>query len=122
MFQLSVVSIAVSDQQASRRFYEDVLEFRTHGEGDRDSDYAWVLMTPPSGAAGITLIKPNARQQPGQAQGMMLQTLDLDRLHQRLRERGLEISEIRPASWGRFATFEDPDGNGWVVGEATVEF
>lgn len=122
MFQLSVVSIAVSDQEKARRFYEDTLEFRTRGEGDLDSEYAWILLTPPSGTAGITLIKPNPRQQPGQSQGLMLQTLDLERLHERLRERGLEISEIRHASWGRFANFNDPDGNGWVVGEAKAEF
>lgn len=122
MYQLSVVSIAVNDQETARRFYEEKLDFATRGEGDLGTPTAWILLTPPSGATGITLIKPNSRQQPGQSQGLMLQTLDLDRLHRRLGERGLLLSEIHEASWGRFATFEDPDGNGWVVGEASGGF
>ena len=122
MFQLSVVSVPVSDQEKAREFYEGVLQFRTRGEGDRDSEFSWILMTPPSGTAGITLVKPNARQAAGQAQGMMLQTLDIERLHERLVERGLGLSEIRQASWGRFANFEDPDGNGWVIAEPALDF
>ncbi len=121
MFQLSVISIAINDQDQARRFYEDVLGFRPRGEGDRGTEFAWILMTPPSGAAGITLIKPNSRQQPGQAQGMMLETIDIERLHERLSERGLQISDISQASWGRFATFQDPDGNGWVVAEPGLD-
>lgn len=122
MFQLSVVSIPVSDQKAARRFYEDVLEFKPRGEGDLDTEFAWILLTPPSGAAGITLVKPNVRQKPGQAQGMMLQTLDIERLHDRLTDKGLQLSEIRQASWGRFANFDDPDGNGWVIAEPAMDF
>ncbi len=121
MFQLSVVSVPVADQERARAFYEQVLDFKTRGEGDRDTDYGWILMTPPSGAAGITLVKPNPRQQPGQSQGVILQTLDLERLHEKLRERGLALSEIKAASWGRFANFEDPDGNGWVLAEPTLD-
>ena len=121
MFQLSVVSIAVNDQDKARRFYEEVLGFKTRGEGDRGTQFAWILMSPPSGTAGVTLISPNARQQPGQAQGMMLKTLDIERLHDRLKEKGLEITDIGQASWGRFATFSDPDGNGWVIAEPSLD-
>lgn len=121
MFQLSVVSIPVRDQDKAKDFYERVLEFRLRGEGDRDSDFSWILMTPPSGSAGITLVKPNPRQQPGQAQGMILQTLDIERLHERLSEHGLAITEIRQASWGRFANFDDLDGNGWIIAEPAVD-
>lgn len=72
-------------------------------------------------AAGITLIKPNARQQPGQANSMMLQTIDIDRLDERLRESGLQRSDISQASWGRFANFHGPQGYGWVVAEPSLD-
>lgn len=118
MFQLAVVSIPVSDPQKVRGFYTDVLGFTVRGEGDQDNDHSWILMMPPSGPAGVTLIKPNARQPAGSAQGLFFQTLDIEVAHRKLSAKGLEISEVKPASWGRFATFADPDGNGFVLAES----
>jgi len=120
MYQLSVVSIPVSDQQVSHAFYVDVLGFRFRGAGDQGTDHAWTLLMPPSGATGVTLIAPNAKQAPGSSQGLFLQTLDIESAHRRLAERGLAIGAVQEASWGRFATFADPDGNGWVLAEAGI--
>ncbi|MFM1815244.1 MAG: hypothetical protein RLZ98_1939 [Pseudomonadota bacterium] len=120
MFQLSAVSVPVSDQSAARTFYEQVLGFTVRSEGDHGTEFAWILMTPPAGAAAITLVKPNSRQQAGQAQGLMLQTLDLDRVYEKLAGNGLALSTVHQANWGRFATFTDPDGNGWVIAEPSI--
>ena len=78
-------------------------------------------MTPPGGSARIALIQPNTRQQPGQAQGLMLPIIDIEHLHRRLSEQCLEIRGIQHTSWGWFATFADPDGNGWVVAEPNLD-
>jgi hypothetical protein len=35
--------------------------------------------------------------------------------HKELSARGLTLTEIQEAPWGRFAMFNDPDGNGWIL-------
>ncbi len=52
---------------------------------------------------------------------MMLQTPNIERLHERLKEKGLKISDLGQACWDCFATFEGPDGNGWVVAEPSLD-
>ena len=52
---------------------------------------------------------------PGGLQGVMINTDDINAEHARLRNLGLEISEVAEQPWGRYAMFSDPDGNGWVL-------
>lgn len=46
---------------------------------------------------------------------VMLNTGHIEAAHQRLDARGLVLSAIQQEPWGRFATFSDPDGNGWIL-------
>jgi uncharacterized glyoxalase superfamily protein PhnB len=55
---------------------------------------------------------------PGSLRGMVLLTANLERSFQILQERGLKTSALQSAPWGRYLTFSDPDGNGWVMNEA----
>lgn len=75
----------------------------------------WVQMKPPSGLTGITLVTWHEAMTPGCLQGLVLDTSDIDRAYEKLKSHGLDITPIEEASWGRFATFRDPDGNGWVL-------
>ena len=52
---------------------------------------------------------------PGGLQGVMLNVTDIDRDHGDLSKRGLVLSEIKQEPWGRYSTFTDPDGNGWIL-------
>jgi uncharacterized glyoxalase superfamily protein PhnB len=45
----------------------------------------------------------------------MLNVTDIERDHRELSARGLELSAIQQQPWGRYATFNDPDGNGWIL-------
>jgi uncharacterized glyoxalase superfamily protein PhnB len=45
----------------------------------------------------------------------MLNSTDIDADRAALSARGLSLSEIQQEPWGRFATFSDPDGNGWIL-------
>lgn len=50
----------------------------------------------------------------------MLECDDLDGTYQELAARGVRFDgPVQEAPWGRFATFEDPDGNGWVLQAST---
>jgi catechol 2,3-dioxygenase-like lactoylglutathione lyase family enzyme len=113
--RLTIVSVPVSDQQRAKAFYRDVLGFTVTRENPMGKDMTWVQMMPPEGAAGITLVTWFEKLKPGDQQGLVLETDDLDKSHAELAARGLEIGKIADAFWGRFATFSDPDGNSWVL-------
>ncbi|MGI9405018.1 MAG: VOC family protein, partial [Hyphomicrobiaceae bacterium] len=115
MMKLSIVSVPVSDQQAAKAFYRDVLGFSVHAENDMGNGMTWLNMMPPEGDAGITLVTWLDNMPAGSQQGLVLETSDIVGTHGTLRERGLDIGEIQEAFWGRFTTFSDPDGNGWVL-------
>jgi predicted enzyme related to lactoylglutathione lyase len=56
----------------------------------------------------------------GSAKGLVLETDDLDGDVARLRERGVRIEgDVQEQPWGRFVTFDDPDGNGIVLQATT---
>ena len=78
----------------------------------------WVLVAPPGGGAAITLVTWFPSMPPGSVKGTVLATDDLDGDVDRLRGLGLVIGEIESQPWGRFVTFDDPDGNGLVLQEA----
>ena len=115
MMQLSIVSIPVSDQARAKDFYRDTLGFQVVTEADIGPGRRWVQMKPPSGPTGITLVTWFEAMPPGSVQGLVLDTGDIDLAHQKLSARGLAIEAIVTADWGRYATFRDPDGNGWVL-------
>jgi catechol 2,3-dioxygenase-like lactoylglutathione lyase family enzyme len=117
MMQLSIVSVPVSDQERAKAFYRDVLGFQVVREADMEGNTGrrWIQMKPPSGLAGISLVSWFDAMPPGSLQGMVLDTSDIDRAQEKLKANGLDITPVQEAAWGRFATFRDPDGNGWVL-------
>ena len=115
MMQLSIVSIPVADQERAKAFYREVLGFQVVREAEISPTQRWVQMKPPSGPAGITLVTWFPAMQPGSVQGLVLDTGDIDRAHEKLKAQGLDITPVQQASWGQFATFKDLDGNGWSL-------
>jgi predicted enzyme related to lactoylglutathione lyase len=54
----------------------------------------------------------------GSLKGLVLETLDMETTIAEIAARGFVIdSEIDEQPWGRFVTFDDPDGNGFVLRE-----
>lgn len=115
MMKLSIVSIPVADQQAAKAFYRDVLGFSVHREEVMSPEMTWLQMMPPDGDAGITLVTWFDAMPPGSQQGLVMETNDIENARAALMAKGLVISDIGDANWGRWATFTDPDGNGWVL-------
>jgi catechol 2,3-dioxygenase-like lactoylglutathione lyase family enzyme len=113
MMQLSIVSIPVSDQERAKAFYQDVLGFSVMIEGELQPGLRWVQMKPPSGPTAISLVTWFEVMPPGSVQGLVLDTGDIEFVHEKLTGRGLAVSAIETAPWGRYAGFHDPDGNGW---------
>jgi predicted enzyme related to lactoylglutathione lyase len=76
----------------------------------------WLQVRPGSGQTSITLVTWFPTMPAGSTKGTVLETDDLDGDIERLRTRGVAIEGApEQAPWGRFVTFEDPDGNGLIL-------
>jgi catechol 2,3-dioxygenase-like lactoylglutathione lyase family enzyme len=113
-----IVSVPVSDQERAKRFYRDTLGFELIREEPMPEGPAggkWVQLAPKGCTTTIALVTWFDSMRPGGLQGVMLNVTDIDRDHKELSARGLTLTEIQQAPWGRFAMLKDPDGNGWIL-------
>ena len=118
---LRIVSIPVKDQQAAKRFYREMLGFEVRMDAPFMPGGRWIELAPAGAQTTITLVSWFEAMKPGGVTGLVLETDDIDGDRALLSERGLQISPIEPAPWGRYATFSDPDGNGWVLQQSAVQ-
>ncbi|WP_433113888.1 glyoxalase superfamily protein [Micromonospora sp. CA-246542] len=115
---VQLLSVPVADQDRARDFYVDVLGFDLVWDNPMGPDGGrWVQVAPPGAATALTLVTWFPTMPPGSLKGLVLETDDLDADVARLRERGVDFVDggIQSAPWGRYATFDDPDGNGIVL-------
>jgi catechol 2,3-dioxygenase-like lactoylglutathione lyase family enzyme len=133
--KLEVITIPVSDVDRAKEFYGG-LGWRLDADFSDGGDRA-VQFTPPGSQCSIHLGK-NA---PGPAQGIFLVVSDIEAARDDLMSHGVEVSEVfhyaagpgpfggqvsglapDHLSYGSYATFSDPDGNGWLLQEVTTRF
>ena len=136
--KLEVVMIGVSDIDRAKAFYEN-LGWRFDGDFRVGDDFRAVQMTPPNSGTSIIFGKGIRSAKPGLADSLILAVDDLDAARNDLIARGIAVSDVfhyaggpfnntgeNPRVGGRdpegrsyfsFASFEDPDGNGWLLQE-----
>lgn len=112
---IDVISVPVSDQNTAKSFYADVLGFTVVRDNPMGPDQRWIQLRPSNGETSIALVTWFDAMPAGSLRGTVLDVDDINDAQQILRDKGVDISEVRDAPWGRFATFSDPDGNGWVL-------
>jgi catechol 2,3-dioxygenase-like lactoylglutathione lyase family enzyme len=117
---IAIVSVPVSDQAKAKAFYTETLGFSVVRDNPMGPQQRWVELAPSGGGASITLVTWFDLLKPGGQQGLVLTTRDIEARRAELAARGLGISEVQSQPWGRFATFKDPDGNGWVLQQPPV--
>ena len=118
---VQLFSLPVSDQDRSLEFYVGVLGFELVSDADIGPGMRWVQVRPPGASTSITLVTWFETMPPGAVKGTVLESDDLDGDIVRLRSLGVDIGgEVQRAPWGRFVTFDDPDGNGLVLQETTA--
>lgn len=113
-----IISVPVADQQRSKAFYRDVLGFELIREAPMGPGTSWIQLAPKGHPVTIALVSWFEQMKPGGLQGVMVNTGDIDEAHRVLTSRGLQLTEIRQEPWGRYAMFNDPDGNGWILRQA----
>jgi catechol 2,3-dioxygenase-like lactoylglutathione lyase family enzyme len=139
-FRLEVVVLAVSDVDRAKEFYGG-LGWRLDADVARGISLRLVQFTPPGSGCSIQFGTSITSQEPGSAQGLYLAVRDIEAAREELLAHGVEVSEVfhegtpgarfqeagrvsGPApdrgTYGSFATFSDPDGNGWLLQEITT--
>jgi catechol 2,3-dioxygenase-like lactoylglutathione lyase family enzyme len=144
--KLEIVVIPVSDVDRAKRFYGG-LGWRLDADFAASDDYRVIQFTPPGSGASVIFGKNVTAAAPGSAQGLYLIVSDIEAARSDLLARGVEVSEVfhaadgvyaganEPYLFGRhrvggpdpehrtyrsFASFKDPDGNGWLFQEITA--
>jgi catechol 2,3-dioxygenase-like lactoylglutathione lyase family enzyme len=121
---LEVVSVPVTDQERAKRFYVDKLGFTVGIDGEFGESMRWVMLRPPGSGTSITLVTWFDTMPPGSLKGSVLGCDDLEKTLAELAGCGVTFSEddIQEAPWGRWKTFDDPDGNSWVLQQSNPDF
>jgi catechol 2,3-dioxygenase-like lactoylglutathione lyase family enzyme len=144
--KFEIVIIPVSDVDRAKEFYTR-LGWRLDGDFTNGDDWRGIQFTPPGSGCSVIFGKNVTPAAPGSAQGLYLIVSDIEAARKELLDRGVEVSEVfhggdnvyagpdEPYLFGRirisgpdpehrsyrsFASFLDPDGNGWLLQELTT--
>lgn len=138
--KLEVMVLPVADVDRAKQFY-DSLGWRLDADFAFDNGFRVVQFTPPGSPSSIQFGTNITTAAPGSARGLYLVVTDIAAAQRQLAELGVKVSEVfhpespgaqfqpegsagqstGPAgSYGSFATFTDPDGNGWLLQEVTT--
>lgn len=136
--KLEVVVLAVGDVDRAKAFYAS-LGWREDADFRTGPDFRVVQFTPPQSEASIIFGQGLTNAAPGSYEGLQLTVFEIDAARDELVGRGVEVSEVfhdvggvfhhagtearvsgpadGHADYGSFASFSDPDGNGWLLQE-----
>ncbi len=139
-FKLEVVVLPVSDVDRAKEFYGS-LGWRLDADVARGEDFRLVQFTPVGSGCSIQFGTNIASGAPGSIQNLYLSVADIEAARGKLLAQGVEVGEVfhegalgdrfhdrgrvpGPApdrgTYGSFAAFSDPDGNGWLLQEITT--
>jgi len=143
--KFEIVVLPVSDVDRAKEFYAK-LGWRLDADYAHENDFRVIQFTPPGSGCSVIFGKNVTAAAPGSAQGLYLIVSDIEAARAELLRRGVEVSEVfhsdgvyvstdEPYLFGRvrvsgpdaehrsyrsFASFRDPDGNGWLFQEITT--
>jgi phosphoserine phosphatase RsbU/P len=115
------VTILVTDQDRSLRFYVDQLGFNLVVDFRFESGDRWVAVAPPDGTAILALVTPKLNSQEykliGRSRDIVFVTEDVTAKFHQWRERGVRFDHPpqTPAWGGTYTRFEDLDGNSFAL-------
>jgi catechol 2,3-dioxygenase-like lactoylglutathione lyase family enzyme len=127
--KLEVVTLPVSDVDRAKRFYQN-MGWRLDADIAVGENFRVVQFTPPHSSCSIAFGKGVTTGEPGSIQRLILAVSDIDAARAELTGRGVEVSELFHLAGGQvpgrdpegrsyqtYASFTDPDGNGWLLQE-----
>src|SRR3984885_4374626 len=144
--KFEIVVIPVSDIDRAKEFYLK-LGWRLDADyATDDKDFRVIQFTPPGSGCSIIFGKRVTAAVPGTSRGLYLIVSDIEAARKELQDRGIDVSDVfhsdgvyagtdepylfgqhrvsgpdaNHGSYRSFASFNDPDGNGWLFQEITT--
>jgi catechol 2,3-dioxygenase-like lactoylglutathione lyase family enzyme len=143
--KFEIIVIPVADVDRAKAFYAK-LGWRLDADYENGKDFRVIQFTPPGSGCSVIFGRNVTTAAPGSAQGLYLIVSDIDAARKALLDRGVQISEVfhndgvyagtdeaylfgrvrvsgpdpEHRSYRSFASFRDPDGNGWLFQEITT--
>ena len=127
--KLEVVTLPVSDVDRAKRFYQS-LGWRLDADIAVGDAFRVVQLTPTQSACSVSFGKGVTTGEPGSVQRLILAVDDISAAREEVNRCGVEVSEVFHLAGGRipgpdpegrsyqtYASFSDPDGNGWLLQE-----
>ncbi|KAA9150518.1 VOC family protein [Amycolatopsis acidicola] len=128
-WKLEVVVLPVGDVDRAKAFYTGKAGFTLDVDYSAGESFRVVQLTPPGSACSVTLMRNE--EAAGSVDGLHLVVSDIDAARAELTGRGAEVSEVfhfgengqqpghdpQRRDFGTYFSFQDPDGNGWLVQE-----
>jgi catechol 2,3-dioxygenase-like lactoylglutathione lyase family enzyme len=141
-FSLEVIVIPVSDVDRAKAFYVTSLGWRLDAEHLGDDGFHVIQVTPPGSPCSVIFGRRVSAAAPGSTDGTILVVSDIVAARDELVGRGVDVSDVfhdaggvfhhsgtdarvtgldpQRGTYGSFASFSDPDGNGWMLQEVTT--
>lgn len=114
-WKIELIFVPVTDVDRAKEFYERIGFHADHDQVPFDG-LRFVQMTPPGSACSIAFGTGLGMQlEPGKQDTIQVVVPDADEALAHLRSLGVEANGVDEQAWGRFVTFDDPDGNSWTL-------
>jgi len=119
-WKIELIFVPVTDVDRAKDFY---VRIGFHADHDQrpSPDLRFVQLTPPGSACSIAIGEGlGIDLEPGRQNTIQVVVSDADAALAQLREAGVDARGVEELDWGRFVTFDDPDGNTWTLQQLPV--
>jgi catechol 2,3-dioxygenase-like lactoylglutathione lyase family enzyme len=114
-WKIELIFVPVTDVDRAKDFYVKI-GFNADHDQRVDETMRFVQLTPPGSACSIAIgTGLGIDLAPGTQDTIQVVVADADAALRQLREAGVEANGVDEQAWGRFVTFDDPDGNTWTL-------
>jgi catechol 2,3-dioxygenase-like lactoylglutathione lyase family enzyme len=116
-WKIELIYVPVTDVDRAKEFYERIGFHADHDQVPFEG-LRFVQMTPPGSACSIAFGYGLGNDlEPGRQNTIQVVVPNADEALAHLRAAGAEASGVDDQAWGRFVSFDDPDGNTWTLQE-----
>jgi len=114
-WKIELIHVPVTDVDRARDFYVGIGFHLDHDQSPFEG-LRFVQLTPPGSACSIAFgTGLGGTLEPGQQDTIQVVVPDADEALAQLRAVGVDAQGVDEQAWGRFVSFDDPDGNTWTL-------